>query len=53
VLAVQREFASRAYARTRRLFAEKAATAQQLDQAKREYRTLGEQIAARASSGRA
>jgi HlyD family secretion protein len=46
VLAVQREIASRAYARTRRLFAEQAATAQQLDQAERDYRVLGEQIAA-------
>jgi HlyD family secretion protein len=46
VLAVQREFANRAYARTRRLFAEKAATAQQLEQAEREYRVLGEQLAA-------
>ena len=46
VLAVQREIAGRAYARTRRLFAEQAATAQQLDQAEREYRVLGEQIAA-------
>jgi HlyD family secretion protein len=46
VLAVQREIAGRAYARTRRLFAEQAATAQQLDQADRDYRVLGEQIAA-------
>ena len=46
VLAVQREFANRNLARTRRLFAEKAATAQQLEQAEREYRVLGEQIAA-------
>jgi HlyD family secretion protein len=46
VLAVQREIAARAYARTRRLHAEQAATAQQLDQAEREYRVLGEQIAA-------
>ena len=46
VLAVQREIAERAYARTRRLYAEQAATAQQLDQAEREYRVLGEQIAA-------
>jgi len=46
VLEVQREFANRAYARTRRQFAEKAATAQQLDQAEREYRVLGEQLAA-------
>ena len=46
VLEVQREFANRAYARTRRLVGEKAATAQQLDQAEREYRVLGEQLAA-------
>jgi len=46
VLAVQREIAGRAYERTRRLFAEQAATAQQLDQAERDYRVLGEQIAA-------
>jgi HlyD family secretion protein len=46
VLAVQREIAARTYARTRRLFAEQAATAQQLDQAERDYRVLGEQIAA-------
>lgn len=46
VLAVQREIAGRAYARTRRLFAEQAATAQQMDQAERDYRVLGEQIAA-------
>ncbi|MBW8769865.1 MAG: HlyD family efflux transporter periplasmic adaptor subunit [Gemmatimonadetes bacterium] len=46
VLAVQRDFAQRAYERTRRLFAEHAATAQQLDQTEGEYRTLGEQIAA-------
>jgi HlyD family secretion protein len=46
VLAVQREFAKRAYERTRRLFAEHAATSQQMDQAEREYRVLGEQIAA-------
>ena len=46
VLAVQREIAGRAYARTQRLFAEQAATAQQLDQAERDYRVLGEQIAA-------
>src|SRR4051794_16190660 len=46
VLEVQREFANRTYARTRRLFAEKAATAQQLEQAEREYRVLGEQLAA-------
>ena len=46
VLDVQRQIASRIYERTRRLFAEKAATAQQLDQAERDYRTLVAQIAA-------
>jgi HlyD family secretion protein len=46
VLAVQREIAGRAYARTKRLFADQAATAQQLDGAERDYRVLGEQIAA-------
>lgn len=46
VLTVQREIAGRVYARTRRLYAEQAATAQQLDQAERDYRVLGEQIAA-------
>jgi len=46
VLAVQRDFARRSYERTRRLFNEKAATAQQLDQSEGEYRTLGQQIAA-------
>jgi HlyD family secretion protein len=45
-LEVQREIAGRAFARTRRLVADRAATAQQLDQAEREYRVLGEQIAA-------
>jgi HlyD family secretion protein len=46
VLVVQRDFAKRSYERTRRLIAEHAATAQQLDQTEGEYRTLGEQIAA-------
>jgi len=46
VLAVQRDFAKRAYERTQRLFVEHAATAQQLDQTEGEYRTLGERIAA-------
>jgi HlyD family secretion protein len=45
-LAVQREIAGRAYARTRRLFDERAATAQQLDQAERDFRVLGQQIEA-------
>jgi HlyD family secretion protein len=44
VLAVQRDIARRAYERTRRLHAQQAATAQQLDQAERDYRTLGAQI---------
>lgn len=46
VLAVQRDVAQRTYERTRRLFNEKAATAQQLDQTEGQYRTLGQQIAA-------
>jgi HlyD family secretion protein len=46
VLEVQRAIARRTYDRTRRLFAEKAATAQQLDQAERDYRVLGAQIEA-------
>jgi HlyD family secretion protein len=45
-LAAQHEIAKRNYERTTRLIAEQAATAQQLDQAEREYRTLGDQIAA-------
>lgn len=49
VLDVQRVIALRAYERTRRLFNQKAATAQQLDQAERDYRVLVAQIdAARA-----
>ena len=44
VLEIQRVIARRNYDRTRRLFAEKAATAQQLDQAERDYRVLGAQI---------
>jgi membrane fusion protein YbhG len=43
-LVAQHEIAKRAYDRATRLFAEQAATAQQLDQAEREYRVLGEQI---------
>jgi membrane fusion protein YbhG len=46
VLVVQRQIAARTYERTRRLFAEQAATAQQLDQAERDYRVLGAQIEA-------
>jgi HlyD family secretion protein len=46
VLQVQREIAGRTYERTRRLFDQQAATAQQLDQAERDYRVLGEQIKA-------
>lgn len=46
VLEVQRDIARRAYGRTRRLHAEQAATAQQLDQAERDYRTLGAQMEA-------
>ena len=46
LLAVQRQISARTYDRTRRLFAEQAATAQQLDQAERDYRVLGAQIEA-------
>ena len=45
-LQIQHDIARRTYERTRRLFEEQAATAQQLDQAEREYRVLGEQIQA-------
>lgn len=46
VLDIQRTIARRAYERTQRLFNQKAATAQQLDQAERDYRVLGAQIEA-------
>ena len=45
-LVSQHEIAGRSYDRTSRLFAEQAATAQQLDQAERDYRVLGDQIKA-------
>jgi len=45
-LVAQHEIARRAYERTTRLFAQQAATAQQLDQAERDYRVLGDQIKA-------
>jgi HlyD family secretion protein len=45
-LASQLEIAKRAYDRTQRLIAEQAATSQQLDQAERDYRVLGDQIKA-------
>jgi HlyD family secretion protein len=49
VLLAQRDISRRAYERTQRLHAEQAATAQQLDQAERDYRVLLAQIdAARA-----
>ena len=44
VLETQRAIAARAYERTKRLFDQQAATAQQLDQAERDYRTLIAQI---------
>lgn len=54
VLMAQRDVARRSYERTRRLHAQQAATAQQLDQAEREYRVLERQIAAmRAQRGTA
>ncbi|HKW09552.1 MAG TPA: HlyD family efflux transporter periplasmic adaptor subunit [Gemmatimonadaceae bacterium] len=43
-LRVQHEIAGRNYERVKRLFAEQAATAQQLDQAERDYKVLGEQV---------
>jgi HlyD family secretion protein len=43
-LRVQYEIAGRNYERMKRLFADQAATAQQLDQAERDYKVLGEQI---------
>lgn len=46
VLEVQREIAQRAYERTQRLHAQQAATAQQLDQAERDYRVVVAQIEA-------
>jgi len=46
VLEVQRDIARRVYERTQRLHAQQAATAQQLDQAERDYRTLVAQIEA-------
>lgn len=46
VLEVQRDIALRNYERTQRLHARQAATAQQLDQAEREYRVLVAQIGA-------
>lgn len=46
VLKAQLDVAQRTYERTRRLFDQQAATAQQLDQAERDYRTLQEQIRA-------
>ena len=44
VYETQRPIAQRAYERTRRLFEQQAATAQQLDQAERDYRTLVAQL---------
>lgn len=56
VVAAQLEVARRSYERTKRLFDSRAATAQQLDQAERDYRTLAAQERAvgaqRASVGR-
>jgi HlyD family secretion protein len=46
VLSVQRDVAQRNYERTKRLYDQQAATAQQLDQAERDYRTLTQQIEA-------
>jgi len=46
VLETQRAIAQRAYERMKRLYDQQAATAQQLDQAERDYRTLVAQIEA-------
>jgi HlyD family secretion protein len=46
VLAVQRDIAQRNYERTQRLLADQGATAQQMDQAERDYKTLLAQIEA-------
>jgi HlyD family secretion protein len=46
VLEVQRDIAQRTYERTQRLHAQQAATAQQLDQAERDFRVLTAQIEA-------
>ncbi len=46
LLEVQREIAARVYERTRRLQSQQAATAQQLDQAERDHRTVLAQIEA-------
>lgn len=43
-LRVQQEIAHRNYERVQRLFGEQAATAQQLDQAERDYKVLTEQV---------
>jgi membrane fusion protein YbhG len=47
VLEVQRAIAQRNYARTRRLYNQRAATVQQLDQAERDYQVLIAEIQAR------
>ncbi|HEY6830373.1 MAG TPA: HlyD family efflux transporter periplasmic adaptor subunit [Gemmatimonadaceae bacterium] len=49
VLETQRAIAQRNYERVKRLYDQQAATAQQLDQAERDYRTLVAQIAATAA----
>ena len=49
VLETQRAIAQRNYERIKRLYDQQAATAQQLDQAERDYRTLVAQIAATAA----
>ena len=51
VLETEHEIARRTYERIQRLYAQQAATAQQLDQAERDYRALGDRIAA-ARAGR-
>jgi HlyD family secretion protein len=51
-LRVQHEIAQRNYERVRRLFADQAATAQQLDQAEQQYKVLDEQIQGAAAQQR-
>lgn len=52
-LRIQREIAQRQFERMRRLFDAQAATAQQRDQAERDFRVLGEQIEGARSQQRA
>lgn len=53
VLQAQHEIAERGYNRTQRLHQQEAATAQQLDQAERDFRVLGDQVEAAKSQRQA